>query len=322
MSDPLRLLMMGTGRFAVPVFQGLLSGRHSVVGLVTQPDRVARGGRRHVNPMKQLAEQHELEVFQPARVNDADSVARLREYDADLAVVAAYGQILSADVIGTPRLGAINVHASLLPRYRGAAPIQHAVMNGETETGVTVFQIEPRLDAGPILGMSRLEIGPRETYGELEERLSQLAVPLTMRVVDQIADGTAAALPQDTTAVTRAPGLKKEQGLIDWSRPARAIDCHIRGTQPWPRAFTYLHRSGHEPERILVLRADPASAVADQPAAPGTVRVHGGRLLVSCADCWLPLELIQPEGRRAMAVEEFLRGNSIPDESRFGPPDA
>lgn len=318
MAQTFRVLMMGTGRFAVPTFRGLLESDHEIVGLVTQPDRVARGGRKHRNPMKELAEEFNLPVFQPENINTDGGKQRLAEFNADLAVVAAYGQILSAEVINTPRLGCINVHASLLPKYRGAAPIQHAIIQGETETGVTVFQIEPKLDAGMILGVESTAIGEDELYGELEERLSALAPRLLVRVVDQLRDGTVEPQPQDASLVTKARSFKKSFGQIDWAKSMHLVHCHIRGTQPWPRPFSYLHRPGHKTARLLVLAATPREPKPGEPGSPGDAKLIDGALCVSCSDGWLPITTIQPEGKRPMGIESFLRGNPIPEGSYFG----
>jgi len=313
-----RVLMMGTGRFAVPTFRGLLESDNEVVGLITQPDRVARGRRKHRNAMKELAEEHSLPVFQPTNINTDESKQRLADFDADLAVVAAYGQILSAEVIKTPRLGCINVHASLLPRYRGAAPIQHAIIQGETETGVTIFQIEPKLDAGKILSVESISIGEDELYGELEERLSALAPALLIQVVEQLRDGTTEPLAQDASQVTKARSFKKSFGLIDWSKTMHLVHCHIRGTQPWPRPFSYLHRPGHKTARLLVLAVTPREAKPGEPGMPGVAKLIDGALCVSCSDGWLPITTVQPEGKRPMEIESFLRGNPIPYGSYFG----
>lgn len=318
MAKTLRVLMMGTGRFAVPAFQALLDSDHEVVGLVTQPDRIARGSRKHHNPMKELAESAGLSVFQPESINTDESVRRLAEFNAELCLVAAYGQILSADVINTPDKGCVNLHASLLPKYRGAAPIQHAILRGETETGVTIFQIEPKLDAGPILGVVKTEIGEDELYGELEERLSALAAPLAVTVANQIANGTTEPITQDASSVTKARSIKKSFGMIDWAKTMHQVHCHIRGTQPWPRPFTYLHREGSKSARLLVLAAQPKLAGDDAPGEPGEVKAEGGNLWVSCSDGWLPIITVQPEGKRPMPVADFLRGNAIPPGSRLG----
>ncbi len=312
----LRLVMLGTGSFAVPTLRGLYESRHEVVGLVTQPDRTGRGHHRHVNPMKELAEQHGTPVFQPQKVNLPESLERLREFDADLFVTAAYGQILSAEFLSIPRLGAINVHASLLPKYRGAAPIQFAVINGETETGITIFQIEPKLDAGPILGMERTEIGGRETYGELQERLAELAVPLTQRVIDQIEDETTEPIVQEGSLVTKAPRLQKADGEIPWQKSARLVDCHIRGVQPWPKPSTVLQLSADKQLRLLVLEVEPS----DEPVAgePGSVAIlDRKRLLVATGDGSVEVLRVQPEGKRAMTASEFLNGTAVSDDSRF-----
>ena len=304
----LRLVMMGTGEFALPTFRAVQASAHDVVGLFTQPDRTGRGHHHHPHPMKEAAQQFGIPVFQPAKVNTPESLDDLRNLEADLAVVAAYGQILSKELLSTPRLGAINVHASLLPKYRGAAPIQYAVLEGETETGITIFQIEPRLDAGPMLGIGKLTIQPGETAGELEDRLAELAAPLCLDVVDQIEAGTARAIPQENDQVTLAPRLKKEDCAIVWTQPAERIERQVRAMQPWPKAYTIAQRE--QPVRIIVLEALVVSS--DVPADPGTViSAEGDSLVVQCGEGALKIARLQPAGKRAMTAEEFLRGNSV-----------
>ncbi len=255
---PLKLLMMGTGDFGVPTFRALCRSAHRVVGLVTQPDRGRASRRKPRNALKELAEAEGIPVFQPERINSPEAVEQLRRFDADLYVVAAYGQILSPQVIDLPRLGVINVHASLLPKYRGAAPVQYAILNGDQETGVTIFQIQPELDAGPILLAQKTPIGPKETAGELERRLAELAAPLVLQAVEGLEAGTIQPVPQDPSQVTRAPRLKKEHGRIDWSRPAEQIERHVRAMQPWPKAFSFLQRQGQtERLRVAILEAEP-----------------------------------------------------------------
>ncbi len=312
----LRLVMLGTGTFAVPTFRGLYESRHKVVGLVTQPDRTGRGHHRHVNPMKELAEQHDTPVFQPQKANLPESLDRLREFQADLFVTAAYGQILSADFLSVPRLGAINVHASLLPKYRGAAPIQFAVINGETETGITIFQIEPKLDAGPVLGIERTPIGDHETYGELQDRLAELAVGLTQRVIDQIEDGTTEPIVQDGSLVTKAPRLDKTDGEIPWQKSARLVDCHIRGVQPWPKPSAVLQLEDGRQLRLLVLEvADADQSVSGE---PGSVSIlDRKRLLVATGDGTVEVIRVQPDGKRTMTAADFLNGNPVTDDARF-----
>jgi methionyl-tRNA formyltransferase len=315
----LRLVMLGTGSFALSTFQGLYETSHEVVGLVTQPDRTGRGHHTHVNPMKELATEHDTPVFQPAKANDPESLERLREFNADVFVTAAYGQILSAELLSIPRLGAINVHASLLPKYRGAAPIQFALINGETETGITIFRIEPKLDAGPVLGVVKTGIGEKETYGELQDRLQELAVPLTCQVVDDLAAGTAQEILQDSSLVTKAPRLKKTDGTIPWDKSSRLVGCHIRGVQPWPKPSTVLH-VGETSLRMLVLDVE----TSDRPVSgePGTVEVvDKKRLFVKTSDGSVELLSIQPEGKRAMSPAEFLNGKTIATGDRFEIPD-
>jgi methionyl-tRNA formyltransferase len=315
--------MFGTGQFALPAFQALAGSTHQVVGLVTQPERTGRGHHHHENALKQAALQAGIDVFQPERAGTADALERLRGYMADLFVVAAYGQILSRALLDIPRLGAINLHASLLPRYRGAAPIQHAVMHGESRTGVTIFQIVPQLDAGPILAAVATDISPDETSGELEHRLAELAVPLTLDVVGQFERGVPQAVPQNDTLATLAPKLTKDHGRIDWSRTALEILRHLRAMQPWPMPFTFLHRDASPPLRLLVLaaRAAETSATSDGDARPGGVlSTQAGRLLVRAGEGVIEVLRIQPAGKRAMTAGEFLRGHALTSADWFGSP--
>lgn len=313
----LRLVFLGTGSFALPTFRGLYDTAHEVVGLVTQPDRTGRGHHRHRNPLKELAEENGTPVFQPAKANEADSIARLREFQADLFVVAAYGQILSAELLGIPRLGAINLHASLLPKYRGAAPIQYAVLSGEKETGITIFQIEPKLDAGPVLGVVKTGIGEKETYGELQDRLAELAVPLTKQVIDQLATGTTQPLMQDASLVTKAPRLTKDQGQIPWQKPARLVCCHIRAVQPWPKPSATLELKSGKRLRLLILDAEPADQIV--PGEPGAIAVEERKRLFVATGENQAVEVltVQPEGRKPMPVAQFLNGHQLTGEEQF-----
>ncbi len=321
--------MMATGGFALPTFRGLLEqGRHQVVGLFTQPDRTGRGHHRHVNPLKELAVERGLPVFQPEKANTPEAIESLAGLAPDLCVVAAYGQILSAALLAVPRMGAINVHASILPKYRGAAPIQTAILCGETETGVTIFQIEPKLDAGPMLAIERTQIGAKETAGELESRLAVIGAEAALRVVDQLADGTARPIIQDSTQVSRAPRLKKESGRIDWSRTPAQIDWQVRAFQPWPLAYSTLvirtanadGGSSDRSLRLIVLEVAPpeAGSARSATAVPGTVlSVDNKRLIVQTGDGALEIRRLQPEGKRAMTAGEFLAGNPVRVGDRF-----
>src|SRR5437667_145371 len=254
----MRLVMMGTGSFAEPTFRKLLDSPHTIVGLFTQPDRATgkeRGSTRQArHGMKEIALERGIPVVQPEKINTPEGVTSLQTLRPDLLVVAAYGQILSREILGIPPLGGINVHASLLPKYRGAAPINWAIYHGETRTGVTIIRMSISLDAGDILAPEAIDILPQETAGELEARLGPLRARLAIETVDKLAQGPLSGLQQDKTKVTKAPKLTKEHGLIDWSRPAACVGDHIRAMQPWPTPYTYLHPTGHEPLRLIVQR--------------------------------------------------------------------
>lgn len=317
----MRLVMMGTGDFAVPTLRGLYETPHEVVALYTQPDRTGPGRHKsHGNRMKELALAHGTPVFQPPSVNAPETLAELRGLAADVFVVAAYGQILSSELLGIPRKSTINVHASLLPKYRGAAPVAYAILNGEAETGVSLIEVLPRLDAGPILAVARTPIGPQETAGELEDRLAELAVPLLPPVLEQLAAGTTTVLPQAEGEVTRAPKMKKEMGAIDWGRPADRIDCHIRAMQPWPQAFTMVFAAGKPPQRLIVQRVAMASLAVQGREEPGTVlRADKQGLWVQTGTAPIELVIVQPDGKRSMPAADFLRGNPLAPGDRLGP---
>lgn len=314
----MRILMMGTGTFAEPTFAALLQGRHQIVGLVTNPDRPAGRERITMRPIKQSALDHAIPVFQPENVNTIGGVAGISAFNADLLVVAAYGTILSADVLGAARLGGINVHASLLPKYRGAAPIDWAIYHGEKQTGVTIIRMTTGLDAGEMLAQEAIDILPDETTGELEARLAPLGARLALHVVEQLETGTARGVKQDLSLVTRAPKLKKEHGLIDWTRSADGVRNQIRAMQPWPTAYSFWHRAGHPPMRLIVIKA-AASANEKTASPPGqAVRVGPAEIAVATGDGVIQLLAIQPSGKRAMDVAEFLRGHKVQGGDRFG----
>lgn len=306
--DTLRILFLGSPEFAVPTLRALASSRHHVVGVITQPDR-PRGRGQHVGPgpVKAAAVALGLTVWQPERIKEPGLLETLRSLDLDLAVVAAYGKILPADFLAIPRLGVINVHASLLPRWRGASPVHHAVASGDAETGVTIMRVVQALDAGAMLARVTRPIGPQETAGDVEQAIARLGAPLLVDVVEQLAAGTAVETPQDERLVTYAPRLTKDAGVVDWQRPAPALECFVRGMQPWPGALTWMGD-----ERWLVRRAE---VVGSPPAgaAPATVvEARGDRLVVACGeDTALALTELQPEGRRAMSAREFLAGRRL-----------
>ncbi|TWT90923.1 Methionyl-tRNA formyltransferase [Pseudobythopirellula maris] len=306
----MRLVVMGTGPFAVPTLRALQASEHEVLVVVARPPRGRR--REPAPPMVAAAEELGLPVWRPESANLSESQERLRGYEADLMVVCDYGEILKDATLGVTRLGGVNLHGSLLPKYRGAAPVQWAVLNGDAESGSTVIQMTPGLDAGPSLGQSRLAIDPHETAGELEERLSEAGAPLVLRVIGELAAGTATPELQDKSQATKAPRLSKEQGLVDWSRSAQKIKNHIRGMAPWPRAFTFVPMEKGEPLRLVIDRVDVVEgAGAPGPVAPGTVLEAKERLVVACGEGALELLDVQPAGKRRMAATDFLRGAAI-----------
>jgi len=323
----MRLVMMGTGKFAEPTFQALLAGSQAVVGLVTQPDRPIgqeRGSTRQTGTsLKVLATERNIAVLQPESINTPEGVAALRALQPDLLVVAAYGQILSKEVLAVPPLGGINVHASLLPKYRGAAPVAWAIYHGETRSGVSIIKMSVYLDAGDILAHEALEIGPEETAGELEARLAVLGGRLALQVVEQIAGGTAHGIKQDKNLASRAPKLTKEHGQIDWSRHARDVCNQIRAMQPWPTPYTYWHRQGKEPQRLIIHKAVWREDAVPVALAPGEIAAQpqqrSGLSVAAGAGSQVEILEIQPAGQRRMTAAEFLRGHRPEPGDRLGP---
>lgn len=315
----LKIVLMGTGDFAVPPFRALLNSQHEIVGVLTQPDKTGRGHHQHVNPVKELAVAKAVPVFQPERVNRPEMLNTLRSLEADAFVVAAYGQILKPELLAIPRLGAFNLHGSLLPRHRGAAPVQYAIWKGDSVTGVTIFQIELALDSGPMVGRIETPIGEAETSGELMLRLAELSVPLTLEVLQKLEAGTAVFESQDATLVTFAPKIPREAGVIDWSKSRYEIGCHVRAMQPWPKASSVLQRRDQPPLRCIVLHVAAMNDSGAPPGGivPGSVLEHHGRLLVAAGDGWLEILKLQPEGRKAVDGRAFVNGYPLAEGDRF-----
>jgi len=311
------IVFFGTPQFAVPTLQRLLDSTHTVAGVVTQPDRPRGRGHRVTDaPVKALAVERHIPVMQPERLKPPDVAEALRAWQPDLGVVAAYGRIIPEHLLAIPRLGMINVHASLLPRYRGAAPVHRAVIDGESETGITIMRIVKELDAGAMFARATRPIGPDETSDVVEAALAELGANLLARVVEQIAAGTAREEPQDPARATYAPRLTKEEGLIDWSQPSSGIHNRVRGLYPWPHAYTFVDGA-----RLIVLRSrvDPADLEGPRdnedkaPALPGTiVGVTRDAIQVATGEGGqLAIVEVQPEGRRPMLVRDFLAGHPI-----------
>jgi len=315
-ADGLRIVFFGTPEFAVPTLDALIGSRHPVVGVVTQPDRPRGRGQKTTDaPVKARAVEANLPVLQPERLKDQTFLDALAALRADLGVVAAYGKILSDTVLATPRLGMINVHASLLPKYRGAAPVHRAVVAGETETGVTIMRVVKALDAGPMLATTRRPIGPDDTSDEVERDLAQLGATLLVAVVDDLAGGRATETAQDDALATYAHRLKKEDGAIDWSQPVEAVHNLVRGLHPWPHAFTFLRGA-----RFIIRHSsvsDPSDTSKER-GEPGTVLAAGGDdLIVATGRGTLRIREIQAEGKRPMTARDFLAGHRLMPGDRF-----
>jgi methionyl-tRNA formyltransferase len=323
----MRIIMMGTGSFAEPTFAALLAGSHPVVGLVTQPDRetgAERASTRQARAgMKEIAQARGIPILQMENINSREGIRDLKAWQPDLYVVAAYGQILSKEVLEVAAKGGINVHASLLPKYRGAAPIAWAIYNGERETGVTIIRMSTSLDAGDILVQEKTSIGSQETAGELENRLAPIGARLALHVIEEVAAGTSKGVPQNKAQVTKAPKLTKENGLIDWSRSANEVCNQIRAMQPWPTPYTFLHRPNEIPVRLLVFRAGevldatlalagPQAGLIRQPRGTPQICVETG------AGDQVKIYELQPAGRRRMTAEDFLRGCPIQNGWHLG----
>jgi methionyl-tRNA formyltransferase len=302
-----RILFMGTPTFAVPALEGLVKGGWPVIAVVTQPDRPRGRGRTPAPPpVKITAEGLNLPVLQPEKVRHPDFLETFRKLAPDLVIVAAFGQILPAEIIHGPKQGGINIHASLLPKYRGAAPINRAIMAGEEKTGVTIMQIEEGVDSGAILLQEETPIGPEENFGDLYDRLAIMGADLLRMALAMLLSGTLLPRPQDHSLATIAPKIGREEGRIDWSRDARQIVSLIRGLSPVPCAYTSL---GGKQLQIFAAAAEPAGAVAE---APGTVIGEAaGALRVAAGNGYVLLKEVQAEGKKRMTVHDFLRGCRI-----------
>lgn len=315
----LRVLFFGTPAFAVPTLRALAGSAHEVVGVVTQPDR-PRGRGQHVHPeaVKRAAMDLGLPLLQPERLRTADVLDQLRALAPDVAVVTAYGKILTQDLIELPRLGTINVHASLLPRWRGATPVHRAILAGDSHTGVTIMRVVKALDAGPTIASVGTRIDPVETSAELEKRLADLGAPLLVETVDRMAAGPVEETPQDESGVTYAHRLERQESRIDWARPALAVHDQVRGLQPWPLAAGLFLG-----DRTILLRTTIAhEAPLDVP--PGTVsRVDRVSFEIATQPGAVRIVELQVAGRKPMSAEAFLRGRQVQPGAEFGPlPDA
>ena len=307
----MRIVFCGTGEIGAPALQALLaSKKHTVVGVVTQPDKPAgRDLKPRMSAIKQIALAEKLPVQQPEKLRSPAALEDLRALAPDLMVVAAYGQILPKSVLETPRLGCLNLHASLLPRHRGASPIHAAILSSDRETGITVMYMNEGLDTGDILLAKPLLIGPDETTGQLHDRLADLAAPCLIEALDLLEQGNAPRSPQDNALATYAAKLKKTDGLLDWRQPAEALATRVRAMSPWPGA--YAHLAG-QTLKIHAAKTDPASGPPGEILAsePGVIRV-------GCGAGSLVLESLQLEGRKRLPAADFLRGHPLAPGTRL-----
>ncbi len=299
---PLRVVFMGTPDFAVPTLVEIVGQGHEVVAVYTRPPAPAgRGMALKVSPVHAAAERFGLPVLTPATLRNEEAAEVFRSHHADVAVVVAYGMILPKAVLDAPELGCLNLHASLLPRWRGAAPIQRAVMAGDPETGVAVMRMEEGLDTGPVGMVERVAIGPDMTAGELHDRLSAIGADLMARALAALSRGALSFVQQPEAGVTYARKIGNDEARIDWSRPAREVHDHVRGLSPFPGAFAMIDL-GKGPERLKVLR----TALADGAGAPGTVLDEAGT--IACGEGAIRLVQVQKAGKGPVQADEFLRG--------------
>ena len=309
----MRLVFMGTPRAAVPSLRRCLEDGHEVVAVWTQPDRPAgRGNKLHQPPVKEFALLHGLTVYQPEKIRNEEALSLLASHDADAAIVVAYGRILPSTFLNTPHRGCINVHFSLLPQYRGAAPVNWAIVRGEMVTGVTTMLIVEELDAGAILLQRETEIGARETAPELMERLSGMGAEVLSETLQRL--DLIEPREQSEEKATFAPMLKREDGSVDWALDAAQIERCVRGFQPWPNAYTK-----YGAHRLVIWRASVMSEEQARGSDGEIIKAHGGDLVVACGDeTLLRIEEVQPEGKRRMSVRDFLNGARVRAGERLG----
>jgi len=309
----MRILFFGTPSFAIPSLEALIKGEDKIIGVVTQPDRPkGRGRRPSPPPIKLLAEGHNLPIYQPRVAKEKEFIDLIRNLEPDLIVVVAYGQILPKEILDIPPLGAIGVHPSLLPKYRGAAPINWAIINGERITGVTIFRLCEKLDSGDIILQRAIEILPGETAGGLSDRLAKFGADLLLEAIKDMKEGRIHLVKQDEGLASYAPCLKKEDGLIDWERSAKEIANLICGLDPWPSAYTYLNG-----ELLKLFKAKVASL--DKVAEPGTIlEIESKGMKVATRDGAVLIEEIQRAGKKRLKVSEFVKGHPISPGKKLG----
>jgi methionyl-tRNA formyltransferase len=310
----MRVVFIGTGEIGVPTLRALLDSKeHEVVGIVTQPDKpVGRSQRIEPPPIKKALTGATLPILQPKRIKERQSIDEIRALAPDVIVVMAYGQILPREVLEIPRNACLNLHASLLPRWRGAAPIQAAIAAGDHETGITLIYMNEGLDTGDMLLQRKIEIAPNETGGSLHDRLAQIAPAALLESLPLLSGGRAPRIPQDNTLATSAPKLNREAGRIDWAEPAETIERKIRAYTPWPTAFTTIAAKSKQPRNLKIFSA----IIVDHTGSPGEIASADERgLVIAAGSRALSLQEVQLEGKRRMSALEFVRGFDVASAS-------
>lgn len=301
-----RIVFMGTPDFAVPALNKLLNGKDKVVAVVTQPDRPkGRGKKLSPPPVKVVAEKAGIPVLQPTKIRTEEFASTLKSYLPDLIVVAAYGRILPVSILELPRLGCINIHGSLLPRHRGAAPIQWAIIKGDKEAGITIMQMDAGMDTGDILLPAAIPVAEDETAGTLFGKLAELGGATLIQALDQLRQDKLLPIKQDHSLATAAPPLTKEDGCLNWNKPAAELHCLIRGLDPWPAAYSFI-----DGQRFRFFTPEIIHKKGNQPAGTLILADHQGLLIATAQDCLLIKE-IQPEGKKRMTVEAYLCGHPL-----------
>ena len=311
-TNNMRVIFMGTPDFAVGTLEEIIRAGHEVVLVVTQPDKPkGRGNAMQFPPVKECALAHDIEVFQPKRIRDDANVEYLKKYDADIIIVAAFGQILPKSILDMPRYGCVNVHESLLPKYRGAAPIQWAVINGDAITGVTTMRMDVGLDTGDMIAKREVRIAEDETGGSLFDKLAEVGAKLCVETMDMLEKGTATFTPQNNEMSTHTSMITKELGNIDWKKPAVELERLVRGLNPWPSAYTHLNNKTFKIWKAKVIPEDSEY----QPGC--IVRADKHDLIVQTGEGQLALLEVQLEGKKRMEADAFLRGNQLEEGTFF-----
>ena len=310
----MKIVFMGTPDIASGVLKELISSEHEILCVVTQPDKPnGRGNEITFSPVKKLAMENGIEVLQPQKASAPEFEEKLKEYAPDIIVVVAFGQILKKNILELAKYGCVNVHASLLPKYRGASPIQWAVINGEKETGITIMQMDPGIDTGDIILQEKIELAPDETAGSLFDRLTDLAGPVLLKALSLIEEGKAVFIPQNSDEATYVSMLKKSMGRLDFSFKAIEIERLIRGLIPWPGAYTFING-----KMLKIWKTCVAGAEENVKAEPGQIRIKDNALFIGTGEGTLEILELQMEGKKRMPAYDFLRGAAITDGEYTG----